>query len=90
MKFCRRQSECRSDEFFTFKGDLPQEMREIRLHAGSLLMGHAQRQFKTGSTNSAICQKSEYWKDYCVQLCLKHFFHYIVYIQCALNIHMPF
>lgn len=25
MKFCRRQSECRSDEFFTFKGDVHQE-----------------------------------------------------------------
>lgn len=77
MKFCRKQSECRSAEFFTFKGDLNQEMREIKLYTGSLLMGRAQRKFKTSSTNSAVCQKSEYWKEYRMQLCLKHFIDYI-------------
>lgn len=64
------------------------KMREIRLYTGSLLMGHAQRQFKTSSTNSAICQRSEYCKDYCVQLHLKHFIHYPVDICCILYPHI--
>lgn len=64
------------------------KMREIRLYTGSLLMGHAQRQFKTSSTNSAICQRSEYCKDYCVQLHLKHFLHYPVDICCMLYPHI--
>lgn len=32
MKFCRRQSECRSDEFFTYKGDVHQDEGNQTLH----------------------------------------------------------
>lgn len=62
--------------------------RKIRLYTASLLMGCAQRQFKTSSTNSAICQRSEYCKDYCLQLHLEHFIHYTVDICCILYPHV--
>lgn len=59
MKFWRRQSDCRSaeDEFFAFKDVVHQD--EGNQTTGNLLMGHVQKQFKTSSTNSAICQRSE-------------------------------